>query len=152
MLASLIRRSGYLQITEIPRFWRLETGTRVADVTRSFGCSEQTIYRLQTHFQWPGGKNDKPPLGRPWITTPFEVRVIVTSTWRNRFMAAWKLLTFLSHANDTRISVCTTWNRLRALDWFLSYEIWILILTTLCIFDEENGYIFEMFCWKCSHL
>ena len=32
-----------------------------------------------------------------------------------------------------------------ALDWFLSYEIWILILTTLCIFDEENGYIFGMF-------
>ena len=75
MLASLIRRSGYLQITE-----RLETGTHVADVTRNFGCSEQTIYRLQTCFQRPGGKNDKPPLGRPRITTPFEVWVIVTST------------------------------------------------------------------------
>ena len=32
-----------------------------------------------------------------------------------------------------------------ALDWFLSYEIWILILTTLCIFDEENGYFPECF-------
>ena len=55
-------------------FCRLETGTRVADVTCSFGCSEQT------RFQRPGGKNDKPPLGRPRIATPFEVRVIVTST------------------------------------------------------------------------
>ena len=60
MLASLIRRPGYLQITEIPRF-DVETGTRVADVTRSFGCSEQTIYHLQTRFQRPGGKIDKPP-------------------------------------------------------------------------------------------
>ena len=46
-----------------------------------FGCSEQTIYRLQTRFQRLGGKNDKLPLGTgPRITTPFEVRVIVTST------------------------------------------------------------------------
>ena len=103
-------------------FWRLETGTRVADVTRSFGCSEQTIYRLQIRFQRPGGKNDKPPLGRPRIATPFEVWVIVTSTWRNRFMAAWKLLKFLSHATDTRISVCITRNRLRGAR--LIFELW----------------------------
>ena len=74
---------------------------------------KKTIYRLQTRYQRPGGKNDKPPLGRPRITTPFEVRVIVTSTWRNCFLAAWKLLKFLSHATDTSISVCTTRNRLR---------------------------------------
>ena len=67
MLESFIRRSTC-------------TSTRVADVTHSFGCSEQTIYRLQTRFQRPGGINNKPPLGRPWITTPFEVLVIVTST------------------------------------------------------------------------
>ena len=76
-------------------FWRLEAGTRVADVTRSLGCNKQTIYRLQTRFQRPGSKNDKPPLGRPRVTTPFEVRVIVTSTWRNRFMAAWNFLNTL---------------------------------------------------------
>ena len=105
-------------------FWRLETGTRVADVTRSFGCREQTIYRLQIRFQQPGSKNYKPPLGRPRITTPFEVRVIVTSTWRNRFMAAWKLLKFLSHATDTRISVCTARNRLRGAR--LIFELWNL--------------------------
>ena len=78
MLASLICRSGYLQITEIPRFDVLKQEHVLQ--TRSFGCSEQTIYRLQTRFQRPGGKNDKPPLGRPRITTPFEVGVIVTST------------------------------------------------------------------------
>ena len=77
MLASFIRRQGYQQITEIPPF---VAGTRVADVTHSFGCNEQTIYRLQTRFQQPGSKNDKSPLGRPRITTPFEARVIVTST------------------------------------------------------------------------
>ena len=105
-------------------FWRLETGTRVADVTRSFGCSEQTIYRLQTRFQQSGSKNYKLPLGRPQITTPFEVRVIVTSTWRNRFMAAWKLLKFLSHATDTRISVFTARNRLMGAR--LIFELWNL--------------------------
>ena len=77
MLASLIRRQGYQQITKIPRFDVLKQ-VRVADVTRSFGCNEQTIYHLQTRFQQPGSKNDKSLLGRPWITTPFEVRVIVT--------------------------------------------------------------------------
>ena len=103
-------------------FWHLETGTRVADVTRSFGCCEQTIYRLQTSFQRLG--SDKPPFGRPRITTPFEVRVIVTSTWRNRFMAAWKLLKFLSFATDTRISVCTARNCLRGAR--LIFELWNL--------------------------
>ena len=80
MLASLIRRPGYQQITEIPRFDVLKQVTCGADVTHSFGCNEQTIYRLQTRFQRLGSKNDTPPLGRPRITTPFEVRVIVTST------------------------------------------------------------------------
>ena len=80
MLASLSRRPGYQQITEIPRFWRLEAGTRVADVPRSFGCNKQTIYRLQTRFRQSGSKIDKHPSGRPRITMPVEVRVIVTST------------------------------------------------------------------------
>ena len=94
-------------------FWLLEAGTRVADVLRSFGCNERTIYHLQTRFRQPGSKNDKPPSGRPRITTPLEVKVIVTSTWRNRFMAAWKLLKHLRHATGTRISIFTARNRLR---------------------------------------
>ena len=107
-------------------FWRLEAVTRVADVTRSCGCNEQTIYRLQTRFQQPGSKNDKLPLGRPRITMPFEVKIIVTSTWRNRFMAAWKFLKHLSHATGTRISVYTAKNRLRGAR--LIFELWNLIL------------------------
>ena len=79
---------------------------------------------MQTRFQRPGGKNDKPPFGRPRITTPFEFLVIVTSTWRNRFITAWKLLKFLSHATDTRISVCTTRNRLWGAR--LIFELWNL--------------------------
>ena len=105
-------------------FWRLETGTRVADVTRSFRCNEQTIYHLRTRFQQSGSKNDKPPLGKARITTPFKVRVIVTSAWRNRFMTAWNLLKFLSHAIGTRIPVCTARNRLR--EARLIFEWWNL--------------------------
>ena len=83
----------------------LEAGTRVAYLPRSFGCNEHTNYRLQTRFRQPGSKNDKPPSGRPRITTPLEDRAIVTSPWLNRFMATWKLLKHLRHATDTRISV-----------------------------------------------
>ena len=55
-------------------FSLLEAGTHVADVPCSFGCNEQTIYRLQTRFRQPGSKNDQPPPGRPQIMTPLEVR------------------------------------------------------------------------------
>ena len=61
-------------------FGRFEAVARAADVPRSFGCNERLIYRLQTCFRQSGSKNNKPPPGRPRITTPLEVRVIVTST------------------------------------------------------------------------
>ena len=77
MLASLSRRPGYRQITAFGRF---EAGARAADVPRSFGCNERLIYRLQTCFRQSGSKNNKPPPGKPRITTPLEVKVIVTST------------------------------------------------------------------------
>ena len=70
-------------------FWLLEAGTGVADVAHSFWCNEQTIYHPQRRFGQSGSKNDKPPSGRPWITTPLEVSAIVTSTRRNSFMTAW---------------------------------------------------------------
>ena len=105
-------------------FWLLEAGARDADVSRSFGCNERLMYRLQSRFRQSGSKNDKPLPGRPRITTPLEVRVIVTSTWRNRFMAAWKLLKRLWHATGTRISVYTVRNRLRGAS--LIFEFWNL--------------------------
>ena len=80
MLASLSRRPGYRQITEIPRLDFLKQGTRVAYVPRSFGRNERTIYRLQTRLRQSGSKNDKPRSLRPRITTPLEVSDIVTST------------------------------------------------------------------------
>ena len=61
-------------------FGHFEAGARASDVPRSFGCNERLIYGLQTCFRQSGSKNDKPPPGRPWITTPLEGRVIVTST------------------------------------------------------------------------
>ena len=75
VFASLSRCPGYRQITEIQRL-----DARAADVPRSFGCNERLIYRLQTCFRQSGSKNDKLLPGRPRITTPLEVRVIVTST------------------------------------------------------------------------
>ena len=79
VLTSLSLRPGFRQITEIPRLdflkqvYVLLTCYVVLDV-----MNEQ--YRLQTRFRQPGSKKDKPPSVRPWITTPLEVRVIVTST------------------------------------------------------------------------
>ena len=110
-------------------FQRFEAGARAADVPRSFGCNERLIYRLQTCFRQSGSKNDKSLPGRPRITTPLEVRVIVTSTWLNRFMAAWKLLKRLRHATGTRITVYTVRNRLRGTSlifefWNLNFELW----------------------------
>ena len=61
-------------------FGSFEEVARTADVPRSFGCNERLIYCLQTCFRQSGSKNDKPPPGRPRITTPLEGRVIVTST------------------------------------------------------------------------
>ena len=120
-------------------FGLLESVAHAIDVPRSFRCNERLIYRLQTRFRQSGSKNDKPPPGRPRITTPLEVKFIVTSTWRNHFMAAWKLLKRLRHATGTIISVYTVRNRLRGASWFLSFEIWI----SMSDFYEENGFIFQ---------
>ena len=61
-------------------FGRFEAGARAADMPYSFGSNERLIYHLQTCFRQSGSKNNKPPPGRPRITTPLEVRVIATST------------------------------------------------------------------------
>ena len=110
-------------------FGRFEAGARPADVPHSFGCNEQSIYCLQTCFLQSGSKNNTPPPGRPRITTLLKVRVIVTSIWRNRFMAAQKLLKCLRHATGTRISVYTVRNRLRGASlifefWNLNFDVW----------------------------
>ena len=85
-LASSSHHPGYRQITEIPCFGLLEAGTSVDDVLRSFGCYERISYRQLTCFRQSGSKNDKPHSGRPRITTSLEVRLIVTSKRRYRFM------------------------------------------------------------------
>ena len=80
MLASLSRRPGYHQITEMPRFdvlkqvYELLTRCAVLDVmNKPFIVCKHVSDSLAV-------KNDKPSSGRPRITTPLEVRVIVTST------------------------------------------------------------------------
>ena len=125
-------------------FWSLEAGTRVADVQRSFGCNEQTTYRLRTRFLQHGSKNDKIPLGRQLILTSLEVRIIVTSSWRNRFIAAWKLLKHLRHATGTRFFVCTARNRLRG-SWLI-FEFWNLNFWywPLCVILMKKGVYFQI--------
>ena len=100
VLASLSRSPGYRQIAEIPRLDFLKQAHVLLMCHVVLECNERTIYHLQMRFRQSGSKNDKPQSGRP-----LEVRVIVTSTWRNRFTAAWKLLKDLRHATGTRISV-----------------------------------------------
>ena len=56
-------------------------------------------------------------------------------------MVAWKLLECLRHATDTRISVFTTRNCLNGAR--MIFEFLILILTPLCDFDEEKGFLFS---------
>ena len=79
-----------------------------------FACNEPTIYRLQARFRQTGSAKDRPRSGIPQKTTPREDRYLVTSSRRNRFMAASQLTEHLRHATGTRISVCTARNRLRA--------------------------------------
>ena len=73
-------------------FGLLEAGTLVADVARSFEGNERTIYCLQACFLQSGGEKDRPHSGRPRITTPCEVRFMVTSSRRIRFMALQNLM------------------------------------------------------------
>ena len=124
-------------------FGLLEASTRVADVPRSFECNEQTIYRLQTRFRQPDSENGKSPLGRPRKTMTLEVRFIVTSTWRNRFMAACKLLKHLRHVTGMNISDYTARNCLMGARLILSFEIWILILTHCVILMKIKGVLLD---------
>ena len=121
--------SRLLTIYRNTAFGRFEVDARAADVPHSFWCNERLIYRLQTCFRQSGSKNNKPPPGRPRITTSLESRVIVTSTWRNGFMVTRKLLKRHRHATGTRISVYTVKNRLRGASlifefWNLNFDVW----------------------------
>ena len=91
----------------------LEAGTHVADVARSFEGNESTIYRLQARFRQTDSEKDIPRSGRPRITMPREVRFIVTSSRRNLFMTATKLVERLGQATGTLIYVFTARKRLR---------------------------------------
>ena len=95
-------------------FGLLEAGTRVPDVASSFEGNASTIYCLQACFRQSVSEKDRPRSGRPRITTPREVRFMVTSSRRNRFMAALKLVECLRHATGTLIYVLTARKRLRA--------------------------------------
>ena len=95
-------------------FGLLEAGIRVADVTRNFEGNERTIYCLQACFRQSGSEKDRPRSGRSRISMPCEVRFMVTSSRRNRFMAATKLVERLRHATGTLIYVFTARKRLRA--------------------------------------
>ena len=114
MVASIGRRLEVSINDRNTTFGHLEAGTRVVDVARRFEDNERTIYCLQACFRQSGSEKDIPRSGRPRITTPREVRCIVTSLRRNRFMAAPKLVERLRHATGKLIYVSTARKRLRA--------------------------------------
>ena len=114
MVASVGRRPELSINKRNIAFGLLEAGTRVADVARSFEGNESTINCLQAYFRQSGSEKDRPHFGRPRITTPRGVRFMVTSSRRNRFMAAPKLIERLRHATGTLIYVFTARKHLRA--------------------------------------
>ena len=85
MLASLNRRQ---QITEIPRFDFLKQARVLLKCHAVLDVMNKQFFVCKHVSDSLAVKNAKPPSGRPRITTPLEVTVIVTSPRRNRFMAA----------------------------------------------------------------
>ena len=87
-------------------FGLLEAGTctHADGVARSFEGNESRIYCLQACFRQSDSEKDRPRSWRTRITTPREVRFMMTSR-RNRFMAAPKLVERLTHATGTLIYV-----------------------------------------------
>ena len=80
MLASCSRRPGYQQITEILRFDVLKQVHGLLTCHAVLDVMNKQFIVCKHVFDSLAVKNDKHPSGRPRITTPLEVRVIVTST------------------------------------------------------------------------
>ena len=79
MLASLSRRPGYQQITEIPCFDFLKQVHLLLTCHAVLDVMNKQFIVCKNVFQQPCSKIDKPPPGRLRIMTSLEVRVIVTS-------------------------------------------------------------------------
>ena len=113
-------------------FGLLEAGTCVVDVACSFEGNASTTHYLQACFQQSGSEKVRPRAGRPRIATPREVRFMVTSSRRTRFMAALKLVECLRHATGTLIYVFTARKHLRAAGlkfafWNLNFDIELFV-------------------------
>ena len=80
VFASLSCRPGYQQITEIPRFDFLKQVHVLLTCDVVFDAMNKQFIVCKQVFDSLAVKNDKPPPRRPRITSPIEVRVIVTST------------------------------------------------------------------------
>ena len=114
VVSSMGRRPGLSINDKYIALGLLEAGMRAADVAGRFRCNERTIYRLQARLRPTGSAKYRLSSRRPWKTTPREDEYLVTSSRRNRFMAASKLTEHLRHATGTRFSVYNARNRLRA--------------------------------------
>ena len=79
MFASLSSRPGYQQNTEIPRFDFLTQVHVLLTCHAVLDVMNKHIFVCKQVSDSLAEKNDKHPSGRPRITTPLEVRVIVTS-------------------------------------------------------------------------
>ena len=98
-----ISRLEFLKMVHVLLTWHV--------VLRTFDRNESTIYCLQACFRQSGSEKDRPRSGRPRITTPRAVRFMVTSSRRDRFVAAPKLVERLRYATGTLIYVFTKFSK-----------------------------------------
>ena len=66
----------------------LQAGAMVNDVAQHFGCSRQTIHKLNTRFAMTGSVRDRPRPGQRRVTSLQDDRFITLTHLRNRFLPA----------------------------------------------------------------
>ena len=81
----------------------LTAGCSQRDVAQEFNVHPSTICRLLNRFRTTGNVSDRQRSGRPRKTTVRQDRFIVTTSRRNRFMAAPRVAEELHRATGVRL-------------------------------------------------
>lgn len=92
----------------------LTAGCSQRDVAQEFNVHPSTICRLWNRFRTTGNVSDRQRSGRPRKTTVRQDRFIVTTSRRNRFMAAPRVAEELHRATGVRLCGQSVRNRLRS--------------------------------------
>lgn len=92
----------------------LTAGCSQRDIAQEFNVHPSTICRLLNRFRTTGNVSDRQRSGRPRKTTVRQDRFIVTTSRRNRFMAAPRVAEELHRATEVRLCGQSERNRLRS--------------------------------------